>query len=701
MRTFKKVILTFVIVLTIFLNDTSLFLYAQDIGIEETGGEQDYISAQSNESVKISYMAHVQKNGWLECVANGESVGTTGSSLRMEALKINVSNIRGYSGDVLYRSHVQTYGWESSWRKNNEMSGTVGQSKRLEAVQIKLTGELRKRYNVYYRVHVQTYGWLDWAKNGSVAGTTGYSKRIEAIEITLVDKGNSAPGAEGFSHIDSGIGVSYTTHVQTYGWQGAQTNGFTAGTEGQSKRLECVQIKLLNCPYKGDIEYQSHVQTYGWETDWKSNGQSSGTEGQSKRLEAIRIRLTGELSEKCDVYYRVHSQHFGWLGWVKNGEAAGTSGFAYRMEGIQILLLPKEARTFSDEVGYVTKENSSSTPQWKVSDIITRFSGTECAVNTPVELLTEPVGIVNNSVQCHYTWVNNTTGETGDIGVVKLGSSIYWTPELSGDYTVTMTARNQQSEEISKQIGIEVNHGEIKKEDAFFTAHMGLSSQAPSNSIPAYILAGTYGFDSIEADVNETSDGVFILSHDNNLINICGIDKNISELTYAEIKDYNMYHITAGVNVNRYSSYELRLPTLEEYIDICLKYGCIPQLDIKNLSSFDSVLSLYDILTSYGIENRVIITSFDNLYLQSLRELDSNLTLTYGVSTAEYLDLNWLENDSIGVSVQYSNLLTGGYDMYLERNIGMNAYTVNDKKTAGILLERGLDSITTNYVLWE
>jgi len=40
--------------------------------------------------------------------------------------------------------------------------------------------------NVQYRVHVEKDGWTAWKKNGEVAGTTGQKKRIEAIEIKLV-----------------------------------------------------------------------------------------------------------------------------------------------------------------------------------------------------------------------------------------------------------------------------------------------------------------------------------------------------------------------------------------------------------------------------------------------------------------------------------------------------------------------------------
>lgn len=73
------------------------------------------------------------------------------------------------------------------------------------------------------------------------------------------------------------------------------------------------------------IRYSAHVQSYGWQ-DWKSNGQLAGTTGEGKRVEAIKIELTGTQKNKYDVYYRVHAQGYGWLDWAKDGQAAGTQG---------------------------------------------------------------------------------------------------------------------------------------------------------------------------------------------------------------------------------------------------------------------------------------------------------------------------------------------------------------------------------------
>lgn len=134
--------------------------------------------------------------------------------------------------------------------------------------------------------------------------------------------------------------VKYKTHVQDYGWQEFVKDGELAGTEGEGKRLEAIQIELENKPYTGGITYTTHVQDYGWLKE-VSDGVMSGTSGKAKRLEAIKMNLTGEMAEHYDIYYRVHVQDYGWLDWAKNGKSAGTAGRAKRLESIEIVLVEK------------------------------------------------------------------------------------------------------------------------------------------------------------------------------------------------------------------------------------------------------------------------------------------------------------------------------------------------------------------------
>ncbi len=140
------------------------------------------------------YQTHVQNVGWQELKNDMEVSGTSGQSLRLEAINLKLTE-QPESGSIQYRTHIQDIGWETSWKSNGQNSGTSGQSKRLEAIQIQLTGEMAEQYDIYYRVHAQNQGWLGWAKNGESAGTEGMSLRLEGIQVVVVPKGNKAPGS--------------------------------------------------------------------------------------------------------------------------------------------------------------------------------------------------------------------------------------------------------------------------------------------------------------------------------------------------------------------------------------------------------------------------------------------------------------------------------------------------------------------------
>ena len=175
----------------------------------------------------FSYSAHIQKLGWMDPVEGGEMAGTTGFSLRMEALKASLGNeLKG----IEYRSYVEGRGWENEYSKDGGISGTTGESLYIEGVQFQLYGEIADSYDIFYRTHVQKIGWTEWSKNNEISGAPGESLRVEAIQIKIIRKDP---------------GLKYTPHVQTYGWLDWVKDGELAGTTGESKRLEALEIKLV------------------------------------------------------------------------------------------------------------------------------------------------------------------------------------------------------------------------------------------------------------------------------------------------------------------------------------------------------------------------------------------------------------------------------------------------------------------------
>ena len=304
------------------------------------GDPQNSNTSTSIDRNIISSTGHVQADGWTASVQNGDQIGVTGQSKRLEAFQIKIGNGYGDLG-IRYASFVEDQGWQA-YVTSGKTSGTTGESKAVQAVKIQLTGSKASNYDVYYRAHVQTYGWLGWTKNGAAAGTTGYEKRMEALQVMILPKGAAAPGALSNAYKEKALtkGIGYEAHMQTYCWLGEVANGATGGITGQSKRMEALQINLKYPQYSGDVSYRAYVQNTGWQ-GWVKNGATAGTTGKNLQMEAVQIKLTGKMAEKYDIYYRVHTQTYGWLGWTKNGASAGTNGYNKRIEGIQIRLVAK------------------------------------------------------------------------------------------------------------------------------------------------------------------------------------------------------------------------------------------------------------------------------------------------------------------------------------------------------------------------
>ena len=172
---------------------------------EETGHSLEVKGAN------LTYSAHVRRIGDQNPVNEGETIGTTGQSLRMEAIKINVNS--EIEGNILYKTYIDELGWEQDYKKNGEQSGTTGQSKGIQLLRIKLEGALAEKYDVYYRIHTESYGWLGWARNDEITGADCYD--IQAVQVRLYLKIDSSKNSLDRSIIHTETGF-YKENGYTY-----------------------------------------------------------------------------------------------------------------------------------------------------------------------------------------------------------------------------------------------------------------------------------------------------------------------------------------------------------------------------------------------------------------------------------------------------------------------------------------------------
>ena len=141
----------------------------------------------------LQYRAHVQSIGWCDPVRDGQTAGTTGYGLRLEAIKITPPD--GLELEV--KAHIQNIGWKTykgikkgtssgtGSSANDPIIGTVGESKRLEDLIINVTKNTTGK-TLKYRVHRQSVGWGPWMNSGEACGSVGMSNRIEAIQMKLI-----------------------------------------------------------------------------------------------------------------------------------------------------------------------------------------------------------------------------------------------------------------------------------------------------------------------------------------------------------------------------------------------------------------------------------------------------------------------------------------------------------------------------------
>lgn len=282
--------------------------------------------------MSVTYSSHVQDIGWQSQKEEWDISGTTGRNLKVEALKVNLVNApTGVS--LKYRTYVENSGWQS-WTNNGNVSGTTGQNRKVYGIRMELEGT--EVYSVQYRAHVQDIGWTTWEKDGAVAGNIAQGKKIEAIQVRIVQEKNNT---------SNDLGVEYYTYLQgsSSNENKVEKSGEVSGTEGQNRKMEGIQIELVNAPSGAHIKYKTHVQDIGW-MNWVKDGEVSGIINGNLKIEAIQIELEG--MDNYTVEYKAHIQDKGWSEWYIDGETAGTTGKNKKIEAIQIRIVPKYKRHY-------------------------------------------------------------------------------------------------------------------------------------------------------------------------------------------------------------------------------------------------------------------------------------------------------------------------------------------------------------------
>lgn len=226
-----------------------------------------------------------------------------------------------------------------------------------------------------------------------------------------------------------------------------------------------------------------------------------------------------------------------------------------------------------------------------------------------------------------------------------------------------------------------------------FVAHRGYSNGAPENSVPAFELAGRCGFWGIETDIIESADGVFMCMHDETLERTTDGVGALSDYTYAQLMDFN---IDKGSNIEQHQ--DLKIPTMIEYLNICVINGCVPVIEIKSIRNYDAFL---ETIYNSGLQNRCIVTGGMPDLLEIRARNDSIPLMPIGYSNKDYT--YYLEQvsqlaDNRGILYNYPVVTEDVVRILHEQGIYCGVWSLDTADEAKKFLSYGVDFVVTNEI---
>lgn len=226
-------------------------------------------------------------------------------------------------------------------------------------------------------------------------------------------------------------------------------------------------------------------------------------------------------------------------------------------------------------------------------------------------------------------------------------------------------------------------------------AHRGDSGIYPENTMLAFRKAAESGCDGIELDVQLTKDGEVVIIHDETIDRTTDGKGLVKDYTLRELRTWNAATVQGG----RYGFEPV--PTLEEYCAWVKEQELVTNIEIKSGVYYYEELEekTLELVRRYGLEKRVIFSSFNHSSVSLLRRLAPEipcgaLVEHRGLGNAGYycqkMDFAYYHPGFQGVTEDTVKECKA-------HGIGVNVWTVNDLWTLEQLWLWGCDSVITNY----
>ena len=224
-------------------------------------------------------------------------------------------------------------------------------------------------------------------------------------------------------------------------------------------------------------------------------------------------------------------------------------------------------------------------------------------------------------------------------------------------------------------------------------AHRGLSGIEPENTNLAFVAAGNRSYFGVETDIHCTSDGNFILTHDDSATRVTGQALRIEETPFDVLRDLRVKD-----KDGTQSRIDIRMPTLEEYVRICKKYEKVCVLELKNHMPEEAVRTIIDRIEGEEYLDHVIFISFDFENLVFVRNYRPTQTVQFLFNAMSEGLMEKLVAHKFDVDVYFKGLSEELIQDFHKAGIKVNCWTVDTVEDADRLISWGVDYVTSNIL---
>jgi glycerophosphoryl diester phosphodiesterase len=225
-------------------------------------------------------------------------------------------------------------------------------------------------------------------------------------------------------------------------------------------------------------------------------------------------------------------------------------------------------------------------------------------------------------------------------------------------------------------------------------AHRGSSTYAPENTLAAFKLAIDQGADAIELDAQLTTDDRVVVIHDLIVDRTTDGSGRVNRMSLSELQK-----LDAGSRFNPSFKGE-KIPSLEQVFDAVGKQIFI-DIEIKNYASpIDRLpLRVADLVRNYGLEQSVLLSSFNPIALVHVHQLMPDVPL--GLITIKgkrgALFRSWLGRyiPHQALHPAWNDVTPALVSMNHRHGYRVHPYVVNDPTLMGELLDASVDGIFT------